>query len=218
MKKIISLIIFSIIFKGYISEPEAEKVSCSEVKEDLENTCETAVTSNPKTKCIFETGKTACSEVEKTCTEITEGASEEICASVKVTGDNACVYKDKVCKTATLCKKVQNPSVDTDCSNAPTSDQVSLKCILKNESGTKSCVEEAKKCSEILFGGTDTICSKASVSETKYKCTAESGKCKEVEEAAASSKNTTKSSTKADEKNGANYMKLSFGLLGLLFF
>ena len=215
MKKIISLIIFSIIFQGYIS---TDPQKCSEVTTEHSTACKNAVTSNPKTKCTYEEGKTACSEVEKDCAEIIEGASEEICASIKVTGDDACVYKDKVCKTALLCKKVSNPSADTDCSNAPTSDQVSLKCILKNESGTKSCVEESKKCSEILFGGTDTICSKASVSDSKYKCTAESGKCKEVEETATSSKNTTKSSTKADEKSGANYVKLSFGLLSLLFF
>ena len=216
MKKIISIIILSIIFKGYVSDSEPDKVFCSNVKDEFETACQNAVTSDPRKKCSYETGATACSEVEKTCAEITEGASEEICSSVKVSGGNdACIYKDNVCKTAELCKKVANPTAEADCTSAPASDQVTLKCILKNESGTKSCDEEAKKCSEITFGGTDTICGKAAVSDSKYNCVADNGKCKEVDkDAVSSSKNTTKS----DEKNGANYAKLSLFLLSLLFF
>lgn len=81
-----------------------------------------------------------------------------------------------------------------------------MKCIFKtDENGDKSCDEEAKKCLEITFGGSDTICDKAEVSDNnKYKCVAESGRCKEA--------------AKTGEKNGANYVKLSLGLLSLLFF
>ena len=73
-----------------------------------------------------------------------------------------------------------------------------------------------KKCSEIISGGNENICTNAPVPNEKYKCMLKEGKCNEVEKDATS--DTTKSSKKEDEKNGANYIRLSPRLLILLLF
>ena len=245
MKKIISLIILSLIFKGYVSawtkgadnkctgneegkticvlEDEicVEKTLCSKVESPSAENCPNGVSLNQKKKCEFKSG-TSCSETDKTCAEITEGASDDICLSVAGTGDNGCKYDstNKKCIESPKCKTFTSVSDEKSCTNVPTSNTVTLKCVLK----TNKCDEEAKKCSEIKFGGTADICSKAAISDDKNQCVAENGQCKEVAkeitESTTSSKNSTKSSTstKSEEKNGANYTKLSLGLLVLLFF
>ena len=145
---------------------------------------------------------------------------DDICLSVAVTGENGCKYDstNKKCIESAKCKTFTSVSDGKTCTNLPTTNTVTLKCVFN----TNKCDEGAKKCSEITFGGTDEICSKAVVSDdNKFKCAAENDKCKEVaKDASSSSKNSTKSSTssKSEEKNGANYAKLSLGLLGLLFF
>ena len=244
MKKIISLIILSLIFKGYVStctkgadnkctgnvegtsicvldgENCVEKTLCSKVQSASAETCNEGVSLNPKKKCGFKTGDSTCSESDKTCEEIVDGASDDICLSVAVTGENGCKYDstNKKCIESAKCKTFTPVSDGKTCTNLPTTNTVTLKCVFN----TNKCDEEAKKCSEITFGGTDEICSKAVVSDdNKFKCAAENDKCKEVaKDASSSSKNSTKSSTssKSEEKNGANYAKLSLGLLGLLFF
>ena len=174
-----------------------------------------------KKKCEFKSG-TSCSETDKICAEITEGASDDICLSVAGTGDNGCKYDstNKKCIESPKCKTFTSVSNEKSCTNVPTSNTVTLKFVLK----TNKCDEEAKKCSEIKFGGTADICSKAATSDDKNQCVAENGQCKEVgkeiTESTTSSKNSTKSSTstKSEEKNWANYTKLSLGLLVLLFF
>ena len=237
MKKIISLIIFSLIFKGYVSECTkgtdnqctgnvegkticvlngdncVEKTLCSQVQEPSSDNCQGGVSLNPKKKCGFTTGATACSEVDKTCTEIVEGASDDICLSVAGTGDKGCKYDstNKKCVESEKCKTFTTAADANTCTNIPTSNPATLKCVLK----TNKCDEEAKKCSEITFEGTDKICGEATVSDNKKKCVAENDQCKEVDKEAATS---SKSSTKAEEKNESNYVKLSLGLLSLLFF
>lgn len=134
MKKIISLIILSIIFKGYFSDTEN---LCSEVNQNFETACPAAVTNDPKKKCTYTSGE-ACSEIDKNCEEITVGASDEICSSVHVDDDNACMYKDNQCKIVGLCLKVSSPENEADCTSVPASDQKIMKCILKtDENGLK---------------------------------------------------------------------------------
>ena len=167
-----------------------------------------------KKKCSFTTGAEACSETDKACTEIDEGASDDICLSVAGTDDKGCKYDstNKKCIESEKCKSFTSPSDEKVCVNIPTSSPATLKCVLK----TNKCDEEEKKCSEITFGGTDEICGKATVSDDKKKCVAENNQCKEVDKDAAAS--SSKSSNKTEEKNASNYIRLSLGLLSLLFF
>ena len=241
MRKIIPLVILSLILKDIGStctkgadnqctggengkticilqgEECQEKNLCSNIASPSTDSCATGVSSDPKKKCSFTTGANACSETDKECTEIDERASDDICLSVTVTGDNGCKYDNvnKKCVESPKCKTISSASNENECKNIPTSNTVTLKCVLK----TNKCDEEEKKCSEITFGGTDSICSKATVSDDKKKCIVENGQCKEAEkDATATTTTPTNNSTKSEEKNGANYAKLSLGLLSLLFF
>ena len=211
MEKFISLIIFSLIFKGYIGECTDEGQTSVDGK-----------------ICVLKGGKYE--EIDQsTLCENKNPSGEADCTSAPTVDDSKykCLFQAKdasvsgskdECKQKELCAKIATVTEEKSCTNAPTTNTVTLKCVYKEEGTTKKCVEEEKKCTEITAGGTDAICSKAGVSDDKKKCVADNGKCKEVEnDATSSSKNSTKSSTKSEEKNGAKYVSLSFGLLSLLF-
>ena len=116
-------------------------------------------------------------------------------------------------------------------------------CAGGEEAGKTKCVSDGEGCKlktfcESVSEPNEDNCKGALTTNEKKECvfqakgTEEGSKdqCKEVEKKDTSdttksstksdekADDTTKRSTKADEKNGANYAKLSFGLLGLLFF
>ena len=205
MKRFISLIIFSLIFKGYVSDCTKNDETCTGASDGK--------------ICVLE--NEAC--IEKTLCVGVEPNNEADCTKAPTEDDTKykCVFKAKdtsntesknKCEQKNLCKKVETAN-EQSCTEAPTSNTVTLKCVLKTEENTKKCVEEKKKSLEIEAGGNDTICGEAGVSNDKKKCVADNGKCKEVEKDAESNKNATKSSTKA----GSNYLNLSFALLSLFF-
>lgn len=204
------------------------KTFCDKVTTNFETNCPNAISLDQKKKCVFQTGSSSCSLADLKCTEIEEG-SEDICPFLlSETEGKACKYNEanKKCEETDPCKMVKNVENQESCTKTPTTNPITLKCVMKTEGTTKNCDEISKNCSEIKIGGTDDICSKAPVSNEKYKCVLKNGECNEVEKDADTSKSSTtsstksssKSSTKAEEKNGANYAKLSFGLLCLLFF
>ena len=199
------------------------KTFCDKVTTNFATDCPNAISLDPKKKCIFQTGGSACSLADLKCTEIEEG-SEDICPFVlSETEGKVCKYNEatKKCLEADPCKLVTNVENEESCTKTPTTNPITLKCVMKTEGTTKKCDEEQKKCLEIKIGGSEDICSKAPVSNEKYNCILKNGVCSEVEKDATTSdtsKSSTKSSAKAEEKNGANYFKLSFGLLSLLFF
>lgn len=163
MKKIISLVILSLFFEGYLNACTVSGDGCS----------------------VPEEGK-LCVRIEETCVE------------------------------KTLC----TAETDAACANTQASNPVTKKCVeITIDTDNKKCVEEDKKCVEITTGGTETICGGAGVSDEKKKCVLENTKCVEVEKETAetTAKNSTKSSSKTEEKNAANYLNLSFALLFLFF-
>ena len=119
MKRIISLIIISIIIKGYINECTnnegictggtegetkcvyeeeggvgqcVEKTLYDQVTVDLETNCEKAITLNPTvTKCVYESGKSKC--VNKEICLLTAPSSEDDCNINTLTPElTKCVY------------------------------------------------------------------------------------------------------------------------------
>ena len=195
------------------------KTLCNQVTENFATNCPKAISLDPTKKCSFQEGGTACSFTDLKCVEILEGASNEICLSMTGTEGKFCKYDStnkKCIETTETCKSVKNPSNEESCTILPTSNPITLKCIMKIEGTNKECDEEKKKCLEIKRGGTENICTNAPVSNEKYKCVLKDGACNEVEK----EKETTeaKSSQKTEEKNGANYIRLSLGLLSLLLF
>jgi len=141
------------------------KEICSQVNNPGEDTCADATTLNPKTKCTFESGGSRCSISNKQCSEITEDASNEICETIIMEGDNGCKYDstNEKCVESPKCLKVGTITDDAQCTSAPTSDYIIKKCIVKVVNGTKSCSEESKTCSEIKNGANAKICIDAPV-------------------------------------------------------
>ena len=128
------------------------------VVNEPEINCEKATTLNIKTKCFYDEDQKKCNEKNRTCSEIIEGANNEICASAS-TEKNICLYNKnlKQCIEKSICLSALNIKDEKDCSSLPTSDDIRLKCTIKLEGDNKSCREEEKKCLEIINGATDEI-------------------------------------------------------------
>ena len=163
------------------------KEICSEVNSPSADTCRKATTLDPKTKCSFEEGSGACTPTNRGCTEIIDDASTVICESIETSSGKECKY-DEIngkCVEITLCKNVGTITDETLCTTAPTSNDLTMKCVVKTVEGTKSCNEEPKTCSEIKNGATDEICANAPVTDsTKKKCklnTLKAGECIETD-------------------------------------
>ena len=111
-------------------------------------------------------------------------------------GKTVCVLVDDKCELKNLCKTIE-PQAEADCTGAPTTDDSKYECEFQakgSEEGSKNQCKEVEKEEKT----TDTTKSSTKSDEK--------------------TDDTTKNTTKVDEKNGANYAKLSFGLLTLLFF
>ena len=127
-----------------------------------------------------------------TCQKGSDGA----CAGGEEEGKTKCVLVGDKCELKNLCKTIE-PQAEADCTGAPTTDDSKYECEFQakgSEEGSKNQCKEVEKEEKT----TDTTKSSTKSDEK--------------------TDDTTKNTTKVDEKNGANYAKLSFGLLTLLFF
>ena len=64
-----------------------EKYLCSENIINPEMNCEKVTTLNIKSKCVYDEKENKCKEEDKTCSDIKDGATEEICINAKISED-----------------------------------------------------------------------------------------------------------------------------------
>jgi hypothetical protein len=177
------------------------KEICSKVNSPSADTCSKATTLDPKTKCSFVEGSAACTTTNRVCTEITDGASTDVCESIETSSGKECKFDETngKCVETTQCKNVGTITDETLCTTAPTSNDLTMKCVVKTVEGIKSCDEEPKTCSEIKKGATDEICGNAPVTDsTKKKCKLNSlkaGECIETDKENETAENTGKAET-----------------------
>ena len=124
MKKIISLIIISIIIKGYINECTLSGTTCSGEVEGV-------------SKCVYDETTSQCLE-KYYCNHVPEKTQENCEASIASDEENSkCVYEkvgdEDSCTEKTLCDKVTDPS-ETNCQGATTLNPKATKCVYDSES------------------------------------------------------------------------------------
>lgn len=141
MNKTLFVFILSIILFQYAYNSE-----CTDESSPSTDNCSGKGTSTPSKKCVFVPGEGeeatgTCQEEIKDCAEITAGATDDLCKSLKVTDrESLCIKDDKACN---LIKK---------CNFATGTDDAACKVFPVENKGyicKKDTTKDSTKCKEV---------------------------------------------------------------------
>ena len=114
-----------------------EKEECSRVATPNQANCNAAYLVNNKMKCIYDETENKCKSANRECSEITKGATKEICNSITVSASSKC----EINRAGTACEVINNtnPSSSQESTNPTATPTTTTKTDEKNDSRFLQC-------------------------------------------------------------------------------